>query len=329
MGAEEVTQNVPEAVDRPHPLAAVQETIGTWDQWMARWRAIKNAEEMLGLLHCGFTVVASGREDIERICFYLDVADGHNSSLGFELSGESRDYFSSQPRFLDQGMPWSEVRRSIARKAFETVTNAVFKNRSKGGDSPSWLWLIEHPELVDKVLWFFRVEEDSPCIKNAGIHKVENIVYAEIVRTFLSTFVTQRWWFTYLGDDHYRAIQRQLRERRPRFIEILWGIGELEKLFSRNYELDKACLAKLEELAFRQSLQLPTKKEDRFGVSWDERYRKPISLAEAHYGGSMPAIVLTHRRIVAEEQKRFDQLRDLAERRDELERAEAALRTSV
>lgn len=323
MGAEEVTQDATPVVEQVHPLASVKETIGTWSRWKERWSVTKNVEEMLGLLHCGFTVTVSGREGIERICFYLDIADGHTSLLNFRFP-------SSQQRFFGEDM--SKIRQSIARKAFEIVTNAVFKNRSKGGDHPSWLWLVDYPELVDKVLWFFRTEEDRPCIKNAGSYDVENTVYSEIVHVFLSKFVTQRWCFANFieyASNHDRVIQRQLRERRPRFIEILWGIGELEKLFSRNYELDKACLAKLEELAFRQSLQLPTKKEDRFGVSWDERYRKPISLAEAHYGGSMPAIVLTHRRIVAEEQKRFDQLRDLAERRDELERAEAALRTSV
>ncbi|MFY9493391.1 MAG: hypothetical protein WAP55_02870 [Minisyncoccia bacterium] len=228
-------------------------------------------------------------------------------------------------------MPWYKVRQSIARKAFETIINAVFKNRSKGGDPPSWLWLVERPELVDKILWFFRVDEDESRIRNAYSHGVET-VYGEIVHAFLVKFAMQGWKLMYFGkyeSDHDRAIQQQLRERRPRFIEVLWGIGELERLLDRDCELDEACMAKLEELAFRQGLQLPTEKKDQFGISWDLSYRKPTSLAEAHYGGSMPAIVLTHRRIVAEEQKRFDQLRDLAERRDELEREEAALRTSV
>lgn len=326
-----MAEDAPATPAELHPLASVRETISTWTHWKEQWGATMIAEHKLILLHYGFTIDGSTGDCIDRICFYLDVANGHTSSLNFRLSDEQAGWTNT--RFLDERMSWSDVRQSIARKAFEMVANTLFKNRTKGsGDYPSWSWIVGYPELLDKVLWFFRVNDELRIDNLPYAYGGEEGVYSKITHTFLAELANLAWMFSHFGkytgkSDH--AIQEQLAARRPKFIEILCGIGELGRLFDQQYKLDKACMAKLEELAFRRKLWLPTEEKGPRGSFWRDAHRKPATLAEAHYGGSMPAIVLTHRRIVAQEQERFEKLRELSERRDELEREQASLQPTA
>lgn len=312
-----------------HPLASTRSTIGTWRQWKERWTATEDADDRHNLLHRGFSAETGGPEErVERICFYLDVADGHDTSLNFRLPDEEglgcQSYL--KPRFLGEEMPWSEVRRRIAQKAFEVVANALFKNQAKDGSHPSWSWIAMCPELLDKVLWFFRVDDESR-IGNFPGSGGENVVYARITHAFLIGLAEFVWTFRCRGEfkvEKDDEIQKQLRQRCPRLIEILWGIGELKMLLAKRFELDGACFAKLEELALRRKLYLPTENTNH---RWSNEYRQPVSLGEAHFAGCWAAIVLTHRRIVAEEEKRFARLKELSERQQELEEERTALET--
>lgn len=321
---------MPQLVEHPeeHPLAQVTGTIGSWSRWKEVWEASPMAEQKIGLLHFLFHIHTVGwEESIQRIYFCLNIADGYNAAWNFRLPDEDRERRFKLEKSPGRSLSLSEVRQRVARKAFEVLANAILKNRALDSNSyPSWCFIVEHPELLDKLLWFFRVDDEArmgnlPC--NRGEHEV----YSVITRRFLIDLVRFAWEFRYFGKyevDSDRVIQANFRVRRPQFIELLWSLGEMDILLNPVFQFDQACWFKLEELSFRKDLYMQTEGEH---GHWGRECRKPTTLAEAHYGGSWPAVVLTHRRIVAEEEERFARLRELSEREEALAAERATLET--
>ena len=309
-----------------HPLTDISSQIGYWERWKDRWEKCTSAEERYGLLHIGFMVRANTPDERdERILFYIACADSwhYGCSLHRKEDQDAHFWFSLSPP--ERPVDMREMRRVVARKAFEVLCQNVLKNTTPASDYPSWCELVRDKAIMEKLFWFFR------HIQNLGhSYDAERDVYVRTAHRFVEDLAEFVWRFRYFGkfagEEDY-AIQEQLRAMRPRIIEILWASGKLMRLLTKDpYDLDEACFAKLEELAFRKEQWLPT--NDKQG-NWTETYRRPASLEEAHFAGSSAAIVLTHRRIVAQEEKRFEKLRELSERRDELEREQATLQPTA
>lgn len=60
--------------------------IRNWREWRALWDANPLSEFRHSLLHFGFGVrLEAPEERFERICFYLERADGYGETRNFEL----------------------------------------------------------------------------------------------------------------------------------------------------------------------------------------------------------------------------------------------------
>ncbi len=64
-----------------HPLLQKEiRRIESWEEWKQSWEKAATQEEMVGLLHAGFhvgTMYEGFGIQSERVCFYLDVANGY------------------------------------------------------------------------------------------------------------------------------------------------------------------------------------------------------------------------------------------------------------
>jgi len=295
----ETQQESPKAV---HPLMAKEiRWISDWSKWKKYWEKESQAEILHSLLHFGFDVDARNTEEaIERICLYLDIADGCFCLDTFYVNFRE-DH--SGPRWVDHS---KGVRRALSEKAFQTLCQKFFKDSRREGysDVPSWVPYAAVSEIFSKLLRFFRVDKRGNISNLRGEgHNVE------IARTFAAEFCFLAW----KCDDYppyYQALSDEVaetfRQAKPQMLEIMWGLGKLDFLLkSERYRtLDEKCEQKLEELALSLDGNFPD--GGRF-------FRKPKTVDEACYANSQAARVLILLRIMRDQESHFGELRDLTE----------------
>lgn len=304
-----------------HPLLLGEISyIHKWKEWRKLWEATPLAEFRHSLLHFGFGVLTEYPEEwVERTCLYLEVADGHKDPWNFKKS-EERDDYNFHTALSDQRMTLAGVRQTIARKAFTVVSQNFFKNSAKlVHEKPSWVDAVVIPEVLEKVLWFFRLS-DRGRISNLGLEDGEDI-YSKTARRFLLDLCEFSWRFDYFGNlgnyriEEYGRIREIFRSYRSRLIEVLYGLGRLDRLLRFGCELDELCLTKLEELATSRVVSFPS------ASSYSSEHRRPKTLEEACFGLSPAAEVLILLRIREKEKQRFSQIRELREKRESAEEA--------
>ena len=139
--------------DRKNPLLEKDiHPTWSWVEWQKRWDGSNNVDELLGLLHGGFFLPDIRWEELpNRICFYLEIADGWRSESEFFLPGEGR--YTNVPNY----------RHAIARKALKVLCACVFKNIEADRHAPaSWAKLVVREEILKKIFWFFLRENNRP-----------------------------------------------------------------------------------------------------------------------------------------------------------------------
>ncbi len=251
--------------------------LASWSNWKQLWREATHYEQHLGLILCGFDVPAQDdNESAERICIYLDLADG--GELNRVQTGESEEV---------QGN-----RRALARQAYQVLAENFFKNHHERQWPPSWMEWVCRLEVLEKVLWFFRLSKHRPyfphpiALRNLSFEPTRH-EYLELARTFL----VELWNCTWRTEEYDAEVKNPLEPRRPELIELLCGIGRLALLDDRSQIwgldwFDDHCEKKLRELALRQ-ISFPR---------WHPqtgRLCHPRSVEEAAAFGSEPARMLT------------------------------------
>lgn len=302
-----------------HPLMAGEiSCINSWKKWKELWQGTEYAELRHSLLHFGFAVQADSTDEvIERVCLYLDIADGWKYSRNFKKGEEDYSYlfgtvFGSEVNNLP------EFRRFLAQKAFQSLCQNFFKNTAaKDYYVPSWARMATEHQVLEKILWFFRLNEDVVDIPNldpfdSTDHNME--IATKFIRDlceFAWTCENNRWG----RGEVYEEMKDELRKARPEMIRLLSGIGALDVLLNTGeYQLDKSCVKQLENIAMAYDRWLPS------ATSWSNEHRKPRTLEEACFGNSQAARVLLILRVKQAEQKRFDAIRELEEQRREAEK---------
>jgi hypothetical protein len=305
--------------------------IRNWHEWLVLWKATENLEWMESLLHVGFSVSlerAENREpeydETDRVSFYLTVADNWNDHFHFE-SFEDR---GKMYRVADDSdgnsvrkVP-ADLRQQLARKAFYMLCQNFFKIILKGEGryvdrcNEGWQRLVLSPKLFPVIQNFFRSEKkrfgsgqgicNLPYRDNQSSHGEQQVV------TFLLNLAKFLWGLKpdtcYYGSDKEEAEKKlaetlaRVSEAKPWMIEVLVELDELDMLREWLLELDKACFAKLRDIALRSEL---VKRKH-----WVKEDRRVSTLDEACFAGSKAAWLLKEYLLKKEECQRLKTIRE-------------------
>lgn len=193
------------------------------------------------------------------------------------------------------------------------ICQRILKNREERshGLGP-WVRYLEDAEVLKKLLWFFRTGcRYGGCEIPNLCSRYEDKVNHDIAATFLLSLcelafakhVREEW-------RNLHAIRPELVTARPQFIEILTHLDALPLLMRSGWEVDDACLQRLEVIAMDGEYSFPD----------SDRSRKPNSLAEACYAGSVTAEILLPLRTTAAERERLQKIARLQREQREADR---------
>lgn len=298
MGTQPDTTN---ATGKKHPLQEKEiGCIKNWKQWKELWKNETIAERLDSLLYFGFGVpVDSYDEAAERICLYLDIADARYECFRSLQSANDRK-FSPCTVFGRELTTTADLRMMLVQKAFQMLSQNFFKNTAeKDYHVPSWLYLAAHPQVLDKLFWFFRINEHG-YIPNL-FSGTGNEDYVGVAKEFALNFCLFAWDCDeppYVYSREVGEVKKIFQQARLNTIAILCGLGKLDILLSQNRhrKIDEKYLKKIEEIVMNLDLYFP-----QTGLS----YRKPKTIEEACLK-SQAAQVLLVLRIQLAEQKRSD-----------------------
>lgn len=305
-----------------HPLMEKEISfIGSWREWKELWGKTTQADILHSLLHFGFAVPVDGEEEwVDRILLYLNIADDHES-YGFVKGPIQEDRIHQQILVGGEKIEsFSQLRSVLSHKAFQMLCQNFLKDTKDGRyeDVPSWVATIADPGVLEKILWFFRLDHEGNFI-NLRLYRSEDH-HSAIAKEFIRGLCKFAWTCENSGLWGREGIREEtkeiLRKNRPNMIMLLCGLGRLDLLLDiEKYELDKSCLQRLEELATSFDLYLPS------NTSWMNERRIPRTIEEACLGDSQAAQVLLILRVKQAEKERFNKIRELNERRREAEEA--------
>jgi len=290
--------------------------ITEWKQWKELWDKESRAEVLHSLLHFGFGVAINDHDEAtDRICLYLDIADMRHESFRPFQDASNRELFP-RSAFGYELRNTEDLCKTLVQKAYQMLSQNFFKNTvEEDYRAPSWLQLAAHPQVLAKLFWFFRIDNDGniPNLFSSGSEH-----YIEIAKDFALNFCLFAWdcdggsYSTIRGVSE--EVKKIFRQVRLDTITVLFGLEKLDILLNRyrREKIDKKCMEKLEGIVMDHKLYLP-----RMGL-YGEEYRKPHTGEEACLRSRAAQVLLILRTQLAE-QKRFDEMRKLEKQRREAE----------
>jgi hypothetical protein len=300
-------------IEEGHPLLSLRpEPIESWAAWKSLWESARYMPQYLGLLHCGFTVPADphgGQKwrdaEIDRLCFYLDLADGH---------ADGEHYFITRGSGIHHPDKLAQMRAELAKKAFSVLAKDFFNNTEAHHTLPSWMPLAVEAQALEKLVWFLLNRNNTSEYSKSKADCERAIQFAIELCKFGWRRDNSR-----LRDDDGRV--KRLEVTRPDFVEILFVIGQGNMLLNRsNYPLDDPSWKRLEQLALEERQIRVPNQHGSFGYET----REPKTIEEALANGSWPAQVFHTLRAVQQEDQRFQEavtaMRDLRDAERRLER---------
>lgn len=314
--------------------------IRNWHEWLMRWQVAETIEEMLGLLHVGFSVEIGGGgwrepeyELSDRVEFYLTVADGWMDADLLERSGDSGEYYFGKDEFGNRSRKRTkELRQVLARKAFDMLATNFFNAMKVKDGYRNQIWdEALTGRLFPVIQNFFRTEK----AKYGGRIVVRNLPWRDEVSHnekrmigFLLNIIENVWkwseeplssWWKEEEKDKARLINAELRARfdgaKPWTVEVLVYLGRLDILRGLWESLDVPSITRLKEIALRT--EVPDPETPR----WSYRQRRAKTLEEAVHAGSLVAGFLVELDIKRSEARRFKKIREALEARTKAERA--------
>lgn len=270
--------------------------IRNWYEWLALWQRAETLEEMLGMLHVGFNVrleTLSWEEkreydEIDRLTFYFTIADGWTDDVLLRLPED----IESTGAYSDGKTP-RQLRQRLAHKAFDMLCISFFKEAGVPGQGRlsytfgyQWESVITSERLFQVIQNFFK--EETPRygehieIRNLGSFNDQRTHNERFAVNFLLNLAKFMWTYTWrksklldVGSTEERGrlatTLARINAAKPWMVTVLSKLDEFGVLREWILELDKACLAKLEEIAFRGKLETyHTVKESRHVMTLDE-----------------------------------------------------------
>lgn len=334
-----------------HPLLTREmRPIRNWHEWLEHWNKADNFQWMESLLHTGFGVPieksAYGEKEygiIDRYIFYFSIADNWNDSWMFRYhKSEEIEYSVGQnPNGTMAKKTASELRQRLALKAFDMLCLNLFKAELKTEYrvvpefTYTWERVIMSEQLLPVIMNFFRpkksefdVRVDILNLPNRNNQKSHNeqqaIQFLLNMAKFLWELKTPGRYLRQTDEEYKKwSVETLVRldKSKPWMIEVLAELGKLDVLSRWILELDKACLAKLKEIAMRNrvfGVREPGEKEDRLVSTLDE----------ACYLGSKAAWLLKEHELKLREKKRLNAIAEAEQKKAEADRKLKELRGS-
>ncbi len=335
----------------------------SWNMWLKLWSEARTLKQLISRLHCGFDAEVNMGEyaydddgrlvkvpvynDIDRLIFYFEVAEGWRDTSLLRKPGERDERYSlgyerDGGRRIDKYI--TEIRQMVATKAFDMLCpnffNGTLPERVDSDEDFPHVWYVATSErLLPRVMSFFRVQERHahnpgedfimPNLDQAG--RYNTISNSEKVATeFLLNLARFIWRWSprnrpYFGrneDDRrlvwessVKAERARLDSAKPWMIEVLAQLDRLDILREWLLELDETCLAKLKEIAFRNKLYRYEREEE----------RKVETLDEACYLGSKSAWLLKEYKVKKREGDRLSKIREARRQKAQADRTIAEL----
>lgn len=306
-----------------HPLlSGTQEVIPNWQTFLKLWESAPNLEARHSLLYVGFKVpyqgegydypVADTFED--RFCFYLDIANGYKHLDLFSTEQGDLAYYNRKVGpFGNHSRP--EILQAIATRAFKTVALEFFDCKNENLYDRNRLWELCKPGVLEKIVWFFRIEQRPDCnyfLPNLWVWADDDLGHVEVKACdFLRKLCHAA--FTDSGNRGRYALELsgQLKAVRPWAASILALLGDTSILLHEKVAplLDEDCLVALKEIALGSSYHFPGKSGS----------RHPASVTEACYAGSLAAQTLILIEVIRAEAEKFETQASLRRRQVELQ----------
>jgi len=342
MSTEAETPTMETATGNPL-LACDIRPIQNWQEWLEHWEIAKTRGDyywMESLLHCGFNVRSAGRgyTNTDRYIFYLKVADGwchstllrtlweDNPSYVYEFGYDSNGHRIYATRL--------QLRQRLAFKAFNMLCQSLFKTEKKGGgrhlDDFNELWVddITSEQLFTIIQHFFRVIPTgynnrhtlinlNPLLDLFGKSPSHN---ERLTIDFLLNLAEFIWEWRdpsklFCSDEekaHIANTRLRLDTAKPWMIDVLACLGRLDILTTEQIlQFDKACLAKLKEIALQTRLE---NKGERNHVVVESR--RVATVDEACYMGSRAGWLLKQHELLTREDKRLKAIQTAKEQQD-------------
>jgi len=316
--------------------------ICNWHEWLDRWQVTNDFQLLESLLHVGFTIPLNRRWDepdynsIDRYIFYFSIADGWTDIFFHELPEDEGIEYSvwDSSGGVTKKTP-SNLRQQVARKAFNMLCQNFFKaaelfDRSdrRGGFNYVWRQVVSE-RFFPVIQNFFRVEEgrfgDRIGIRNLTLREDEESHNEKQAINFLLVLAEYIWGWKETEISSWRPkeeqevvkrenveIRSRLEASKPWMVEVLFRFNRLDVLRKRMFEINKACLDKLREIAFRCKFS-----EHIHPVSND---RGAVTLDEACYLGSKASWFLKEHELVIREHKRLNAIVEAEQKKEEADR---------
>ena len=286
-------------------------------------------------------------DGIDRLVLYFAVAEGWINPNLLHKPGDGNGTFwlgyDNNGRRIEKSIV--ELRQMVSAKAFEMLASNLFNvkdvpERVDRDKDFSHVWYaVTSERLFPHVMSFFRVQEryafhpgedfEMPNLRQAG--RFSTISNSEKVATeFLLNLARFIWrwgpgerpWFGEKEDEKrqkweasVKTTHTRLDQAKPWMIEVLAQLGRLDILREWLLELDKACLAKLKEIAFRNKLYKYEREDE----------RNVETLEEACFLGSPSAWLLMEYAVKKKESDRLSKIRDAKRKKKEADRELAEL----
>lgn len=316
--------------------------IRNWHEWLARWQMAEDFQWMESLLHVGFSVSlereAHGEKEyncIDRDIFYFSIADGWANRYLLQLPTDGdNEYYAvgrdSNGNVIKKGP--NELRQQLARKAFDMLCLNFFKvellRGGRRGDEFNDVWesLVVSERLFPIIQSFFRAEKaefsDNVRIRNLSYRDERSHNERQAVN-FLLNLAKFIWgwkkpdtkWYGSRKDEadkRFAATRARVDAAKPWMVEVLAELNGFDVLREWILELDKACLAKLKEVALRNELS-----QYRHPVTKD---RQVATLDEACYVGSKTAWFFKEYELMTKEHKRLGAILEAEQQKTEANR---------
>lgn len=229
-----------------HPLIdSTNAYLQTWAEWKDEWRKARLYEHYEMLIRRGWYMDTDDihhEESVERIFFYLRMAEGHLTARTLEKPGD-RHYERSNMR---RSLWWNTARgtdrdwrQSLAHLAYrETVYSYLYDRRVRNHDESEasrypWLKSMYDERVVEAFFNFFRVEGDVMPNFSFNVADEEKPT-VKIVTDVLVNLCAARWHCgdyssTYVGNERLREVLSRLLSRYTlNFLEILFVLKRLD-----------------------------------------------------------------------------------------------------
>lgn len=306
-----------------NPLMAREiSAIRTWEEWKEKWNTATSAEMLHSLLHFGFSIECKQceqfEEENERIIFYLEIADGHGDERNFGDEDINTRHLKTDRL---SNLPTRQLKQSLSEKAFSILCNKFFKNRGHD-DCPTWAFIAVRPAVFEKLLWFFRWDDE----KNKIIHNLyypfstpENEHNEEVAREFALGLCKFSYTFRYFGEyagENDKKIQKMFLEVKPAIIRILLGLKKENILLRKDFYAGKTEITELKKICLAEEL-------------WDgTTFRTCKTMEEAYFFGSLTAAIAILLSIKEEQREYFEKIKELEQEKTRAERELSTLQSS-